>query len=110
MVETVVTYDGWYSLHDFRTFDWEKWQQVSKEKRTEALDQIHTLINEWQLIEDEEKGSHALYSIVGQKADFMFMILRPTMKDLNRWENEFNKTAFAHFTEPSYSYVSIIEK
>lgn len=110
MVETVETFDGWYALHDFRTINWEKWQKASESERKSALDEFNAMLSAWQETEDAAKGSHTIYSIVGQKADMMFMILRPTMKDLNQLENEFNKTAIAHYTKPAYSYVSIIEK
>ncbi len=110
MVETVETYDGWYSLHDFRTIDWEKWQAATDTDREKALHEFHTLLDNWQKTEDNKEGSHQLFSIVGQKADIMFMFLRPEMKDLNELENAFNKTAIAHYMKPAYSFVSIIEK
>lgn len=110
MVETVETYDGWYALHDFRTIDWEKWQAASASEREKALEQFHSLLHKWQEIEENKQGSHGLFSIVSQKADLMFMVLRPTMKDINKLENEFNKTALAHYTKPAYSFLSIIEK
>lgn len=110
MTQTVETFDGWYALHDFRTINWEKWQQASETARKAALDEFHTLIDGWQQIEEAKEGSHAIYSIIGQKADIMFMLLRPTMKDLNKLENAFNKSALAHYTKPAFSYVSIIEK
>ncbi|PAV29158.1 heme-dependent peroxidase [Virgibacillus profundi] len=110
MVETVETFDGWYALHDFRTIDWEKWQQASEAQRKSVLDEFHSLASDWKTITNEKQGDQALFSIVGQKADLMFMTLRPTMKDLNKFENKFNKTALAHYMKPAYSYVSIIEK
>ena len=60
-------------------------------------------------LQTEEEGSHALYTIVGQKADLMMMILRPTMEELNEIETEFNKTKLAEYTIPAYSYVSVVE-
>src|SRR5699024_9710172 len=63
-----------------------------------------------QKIADDQKGSHQIYSVVGQKADILFMILRPEMKDLNTFEQALNKTKLAACFEPSYSFVSIIEK
>ncbi|MBT2216638.1 heme-dependent peroxidase [Virgibacillus dakarensis] len=110
MAKTVETFDGWHALHDFRTINWEKWQQASETDRNAALDEFNKLLSNWQNIEENKQGSHVIYSIVGQKADIMFMLLRPTMKDLNKLENEFNKSALAHYTQPAYSYVSIIEK
>ena len=110
MSKTVETFDGWYALHHFQTMNWEKWQKASEDERTKALDEFHHLVNRWQTVEDEKQGSHAIYSIIGQKADLLFMWLRPTMKDLNELENEWNKTALAHFMEPAYSYLSVVEK
>ena len=87
MSEPAQTLDGWYCLHDFRTIDWTIWKMLS----------------------EEEKGSHALYTIVGQKADFMMMLLRPTMEELNEIETEFNKSKLAEYTIPAHSYVSVVE-
>ncbi len=106
----VETFDGWYALHDFRTFDWEKWACASEDHRLAALKELYDMIDGWQRTEDREEGSHAIYSILGQKADFLMMFLRPTMKELNQLETAWNKTALAHFTKPAYSYVSVIEK
>ncbi|GAE29771.1 hemoprotein HemQ [Halalkalibacter hemicellulosilyticusJCM 9152] len=109
MSEAAVTLDGWYCLHDFRTMNWPAWKTLTQEERNEILDEFHSMIASWQETEEQEKGSHALYSIVGQKADLMMMILRPTMEELNEIETAFNKSKLAEFTIPSYSYVSVVE-
>jgi chlorite dismutase len=67
------------------------------------------MLNDWRQIEQEKQGSTAFYSIVGQKADFMMMHLRETLEELNELENAFNKTTFAQYTIPTYSYVSVVE-
>src|SRR5699024_5395147 len=41
--------------------------------------------------------------------DFMLMILRPTMLELNELETEFNKLTIAEYTIPTYSYLSVTE-
>ena len=79
------------------------------DERQSAIHEFQSLLNKWNHTESEEKGSHALYTVVGQKADFMMMILRPTMEELNEIETEFNKTKLAEFTVPAYSYVSVVE-
>ncbi len=109
MSEAAITLDGWYCLHDFRTINWPAWKTLSTEEREQILAEFHSMIEKWEQTEANEQGSHALYSIVGQKADFMMMILRPTMEELNEIENEFNKTRLAEFTIPAYSYVSVVE-
>ncbi|RLQ93455.1 hydrogen peroxide-dependent heme synthase [Falsibacillus albus] len=109
MSEAAQTLDGWYSLHDFRTMDWAVWKTLSSDERQAAIVEFHRYLDKLNEVQDNEKGSHALYSIVGQKADFMLMILRPTMEELNVLENEFNKLKIAEYTIPAYSYVSVVE-
>lgn len=109
MNEAAMTLDGWYCLHDFRTFDWTSWKEAAAEEREEIINEFKEMLQQLEQTEAKEEGSHALYSVVGQKADFMLMILRPTMKELNDIENAFNKSRLAEFTIPSYSYVSVVE-
>lgn len=109
MVEAVETMDGWYSLHDLRKVDWSKWKMTSKEKKDEAIKEFIDLLAEWDKVEKNTEGSHCLYQMVGQKADLMLMILRPTMHELATAETKLNKTKFADFLIPAYSHVSVVE-
>src|SRR5699024_2027304 len=109
MVEAVETMDGWYSLHDLRTIDWTKWKQASEKIQQQAMDDLQKLLSSWEIVEEEQNGSHCLYHMVGQKADLMFMILRPTMNELAAAETALNKTTMADFLVPSYSHVSVVE-
>jgi hydrogen peroxide-dependent heme synthase len=109
MSEAAQTLDGWYCLHDFRTMDWTTWKMTPKEERDAAIQEFMGLVDKWNSVQSEKNGSHALYTIVGQKADFMMMILRPTMEELNEIENEFNKSKLAEYTIPAHSYVSVVE-
>jgi len=109
MSEAATTLDGWYGLHDFRKMDWTSWKRLSSDERTLAITEFQHFLSKLNAVQDQEKGSHSFYSIVGQKADFMLFILRPTMEELNELENEFNKLTIAEFTIPTYSYVSVVE-
>lgn len=109
MSETVQTLEGWYVLHDFRSIDWVSWKSASVEEREQALAELTQLYQQWQHTEEEKLGSFAVYSIVGHKADLVFMHLRPTLQELHALETSFNKTTFAAFTIPTYSYVSVVE-
>jgi chlorite dismutase len=110
MNQAMQTIEGWYSLHDFRTIDWAKWKSAPEAVREKALVECKNLLTKWEQIEKKQQGSHNVYTVVGQKADLLFMILRPTMKELNEAETEFSKTILADYTMPAYSYVSVIEK
>ncbi|MFB4169874.1 hydrogen peroxide-dependent heme synthase [Virgibacillus sp. JSM 102003] len=107
--QAVETLDGWYCLHDLRTIDWTSWKYASSEERESAIHEFKNLLTKWEAVENEESGSHVLYKVVGQKADLMFMFLRPTMNELTDIETEFNKSKFAEFLLPAHSYVSVVE-
>lgn len=109
MVEPVETMDGWYSLHDLRTIDWVSWKQASSEERQAAIEEFQALLTKWEEVEEKKEGSHVMYQVIGQKADLMFMFLRPTVEELAELETEFNKTAFAEYLIPAYSHFSVIE-
>lgn len=109
MVEAAETLDGWYCLHDFRTINWAAWKRLSSDERNAALQEFYEFLDEWEDKQMSKNGSYAFYSVVGQKADFVLMLLRPSMKDLNEIENAFNKTTLAEYTIPAYSYVSVVE-
>lgn len=109
MSDTVQTLEGWYALHDFRTIDWSAWKQLTPEKRAQAEDELYSLLHEYRTNEESKQGSTAFYQIVGQKADFVFMHLRETLEELSAIETAFNKTTFARYTVPAYSYVSVVE-
>lgn len=109
MNEATLTLEGWYALHDFRTIDWAAWKAADDEERAGALEELHTFLQEWASLELDKIGSYAVYSVVGQKADIVFMHLRETLEELNAVENAFNKTSFADYTIKTYSYVSVVE-
>ncbi|SDI48807.1 hydrogen peroxide-dependent heme synthase [Natribacillus halophilus] len=109
MPEPAETIDGWYCLHDFRSIDWTSWKRVPEDERHQILAEFISMVEDWIDNEQKEEGSYALYSIVGQKADLMFMLLRPTMQELERIEKAFNQTRFAEYTIPAYSYISVVE-
>ena len=109
MSEAAQTLEGWYSLHDFRSVDWTAWRLADESERSKALDELQGFWRQWSGVNEEKSGSTVVYSIVGQKADFVFMHLRETLEELNELETAFNKTSFASFTYPVYSYVSVVE-
>lgn len=109
MSEAAKTLEGWYCLHDFRSIDWTLWKTLSSGERESALAEFHKFLIKLDAAQEVKAGSHSFYSIIGQKADFMLMMLRPTMAELNELETEFNKLKLAEFLVPTYSYVSVVE-
>lgn len=109
MNEPNQTLEGWYVLHDFRSINWQSWKYASHEDREQATDQLNAMYQQWKQTEAEKNGSTTLYSIVGQKADFVIIHMRETLEELNELETQFNKSSLADHLIPTYSYVSIIE-
>ena len=109
MAEAVVTMDGWSVVHDTRTFDWASWKLTSEEVRNTAIKEFKELMKKWEAVEEEKLGSQSLYKVVGNKADFMFIFLRPTMDELEEIKREINKSKLGDYLIPDYSYVSIVE-
>lgn len=109
MVEAVETMDGWYALHDMRSIDWKAWKRATPSERAQALNEFKQILQSLEDVEKEEKGSHVLYQVIGQKADLMLITLRPTMEELTDIENKLNKSAIGDYLIPTYSYFSVIE-
>ncbi|EUJ33500.1 heme peroxidase [Listeria floridensis FSL S10-1187] len=109
MNEAVQTLDGWYCLHDFRSVDWTSWRELSESDRKRILTEFDQFLAELEITKTIGEGEQTLYTIVGQKADFVFFLLRSTLEELNAIENRFNKLEIADFFIPTYSYVSVVE-
>ncbi|MGE5702385.1 MAG: hydrogen peroxide-dependent heme synthase [Clostridia bacterium] len=107
--EALLTLEGWFTVHDFRKINWEKWKNASEQERQAALDDLFTLMQGWEANEAANEGSTAVYSVMGHKADLVFMFLRPTLQELDEIKVAFNKSRFAEYTTTDYSYVSVVE-
>ena len=62
MVETVETYDEWYSLHDFRQLIGKNGKQLLQQLK-KALQEFHTLLDRWQRTEDNKQENHLLFKV-----------------------------------------------
>lgn len=109
MAEEFETLEGWFSLHDFRHFNWSSWNALERAEKQEIQEELSALLSSYMHIEEKREGSFAFFNVVGQKADFLFLNLRPSLADFSLVEQELNKTRFAKFTTPAYSYVSVVE-
>lgn len=109
MNEAVATLEGWYVSHDLRTVDWPAWKRASASERAAALDEWSSLHQVFSDCETDKTGGYGLYAIAGNKADFMWIQLRPTLDGLIAAKTELNRTRLSDFTKPAYSYVSVVE-
>jgi chlorite dismutase len=103
------TDEGWYALHDFRTIDWDAWRDTPERERQRILAETIEHMESTAAVEDAEEGATALYSILGHKADFLVVHLRPSSAHIGALERSFEQTAFAGYTERTTSFVSVTE-
>ncbi|WP_254535694.1 heme-binding protein [Halomarina litorea] len=106
MPEPPRTDEGWYVLHDFRTVNWAAWRAAPDERTERALEEGVEYLTAH---EDPEEGWSAVFSILGHKADFMVLHLRPTTRELDVAERQFEQTTLADYTTQVSSYVSVTE-
>ncbi|MFB6236452.1 MAG: heme-binding protein [Halopenitus sp.] len=109
MVEAPQTEEGWFVLHDFRTIDWDAWRAAPDHERERAIAEGEEFLRDREAVVDADAGDSAVFSIVGDKADLLFVHFRPELDDVSALERRFEDTALAQFTERETSYVSVTE-
>lgn len=100
------TLEGWYMLHDIYAVDWPRWRALEADVRRQISDQAAQWLAEAAAV---EKGDSALYSMISQKGDLMFLHYRQSPDELNRAELALRQTRLFDYLKPSYSYFSVIE-
>jgi peroxiredoxin len=100
------TLDGWSALHEFYRVNWSEWKKLSARDQEKILGEFTETFS---TLSKPAKGQSACFSVLGHKADLMFLHFRPTMEDLNQVELQIKRTRFSDFLEPTTSYVSIVE-
>ena len=107
--EAPPTEEGWFSLHDFRSIDWDAWRGATDDEREAALEEGEAYLESVEAVEDAEAGVSRTYAVNGHKADLLIVHLRPRLDDVNALERRFEHTALAGVTDRSGSYVSVTE-
>ncbi len=106
MAEPPGVLDGWFVLHDFRTISWDRMSGMTHSDRLAAAEQATNL----QTIQERPvNGASAAYSIVGHKADLLFLHVRPTLDELLECQTSFSRTALGSLCTRPYSYFSVTE-
>lgn len=96
---------GYYVLHDFRRIDWHDLRQRSDVDR-EAM--IEELVDFLETVANGE-GDLGCFSILGHKADLLFIVLSPTMAELDRIDRQLQGLDFSAVTERTTSALGVTE-
>ena len=100
------TLEGWYLSHEVYSLDWPQWWSLGDDERAGVCDEAVAWLQETAAV---ARGDSALYSVLTQKGDLMFLHYRETIDELGAVEFSFKGTALHDMLLPSYSYLSVIE-
>lgn len=103
--EPPATKAGYYVLHDFRRIDWESWEAAGEATQEAVLTKTESFL----AAASEEDGDIGIYSVLGHKADFLLLALRPSMDALDTLERSFHRSPLAAYTERTTSAVGVTE-
>ncbi len=109
MVEAPATDEGWFTLHEFRSIDWDAWRSAPDRARERAVAEGESYLRGREQLVDADAGDSAVFSVLGHKAGLLTIHFRPTLDDLSTIERGFEHTALAEFTSLESSYVSVTE-
>jgi chlorite dismutase len=101
-----ITIEGSSVLHQLMQFQWTEWRQLDPGNRDRIIREAA------KLFADLEKGgakASAVFSLLGHKADLMFIHFRDSFDELHELQLRLRKLALFDFLEPASSYLSVVE-
>lgn len=103
------TLDGWYVYHEFRSIDWNALQTLNEAERQTMLREWSIFSTKCRMEAENREGSFGQFIIAGNKADLMFIHMRPTIEELNILKSQMHKTQLFQLSKSVYSYISVVE-
>jgi chlorite dismutase len=101
-----LTLEGYSVLHQMMRVRWASWRHVDDAKRTRLLQHDVPVLAR---IEQNADGQSAMFSMLGHKADLMFVHFRQSFDELNQAELQLAQLEISEYLEITTSYVSVIE-
>jgi hydrogen peroxide-dependent heme synthase len=101
-----LTLEGAALLHQMMRVRWAAWSGVSSEERRAIVAEASSLLAP---MENNTEYGSAIYSMLGHKADLLFIHFREDFQQLSTLEWEISKLRLWQYLEPTTSYVSVVE-
>jgi chlorite dismutase len=99
-----LTLEGYSVLHQMFRVRWAEWRKLPHAQKSEIVSEATEALGSM-----ESGGLSAVFSMLGHKADLMFIHFRNSFEELNSAELRLNRLALQDFLEPTTSYLSVIE-
>jgi len=101
-----LTIEGFSTLHQMLRLRWSAWRALTPQDRKQIAGEAADVLGK---MESNESGQSAFFSLIGHKADLMFLHFRNSFAELNAAELELAQLRLNDFLEPTTSYLSVIE-
>ena len=101
-----LTLEGYSVLHQMMRFRRTEWKKLPVPEQAAILAEATAALEGW---EKRGDGQSALFSMLGHKADLLFVHFRNSFAELNQAELALANLRLSEYLEPTTSYVSIIE-
>ncbi len=104
MAQVPLTLEGSSVLHQMLRFRWAAWKALSEGDRKTVAEEAAAVFGAL-----EQEGKSAVYSVLGHKADLLFLHFRESIDELNSAELRLNNIRLHSYLDPMTSYLSVIE-
>jgi chlorite dismutase len=101
-----LTIEGASVLHQMMRFRWSEWRKLADSERKAILNQAVPVFEQMEKVPTRQS---AIFSMLGHKADLMFVHFRHSFDELNHVELQMARLRLWDYLEPTNSYVSVVE-
>jgi len=101
-----LTIEGASVLHTMMRFRWTEWRGLDEPTRAELVKEACEALER---MTHNSDGQSALFSVIGHKADLLFIHFRRSFELLKAAELQLAQLRLSDFLEPATSYVSVVE-
>ena len=101
-----LTLEGYSVLHQMMRFRRPEWKKLPATEQASILAEATAALEGW---EKRADGQTALFSMLGHKADLLFVHFRNSFAELNQAELALAGLRLSEYLEPTTSYLSIVE-
>jgi len=101
-----LTLEGYSVLHQMMRVKRAEWRKLALSERVAIVNEAEAALGE---MESRAEGPSALFSMLGHKADLLFVHFRNSFAELNQAELALAGLRLSDYLEVTTSYVSIIE-
>ena len=102
-----LTVEGASVLHQMMRFRRPAWRAVSAGERSDILSEAARVLGAMEQFQDGRQS--AIYSLIGHKADLLFLHFRRSFEELELAQREIARLRLSDYLEPASSYLSMIE-